>query len=209
MGPFPNTSMLVDIDADAASSSPHNFQTLDGIVYFAITDASGNSQLRSSNGTAVGTALVKNFGSTAIVQIQANGGAIFIWAGNDLWRSDGTTAGTQILASPSGGLGGADHPIGHRSLFPAVDSTTGSEVWVSDGTPAGTHITKDIVPGSGGSNPSFPSLPFGQYYNLYNLPCLKRSTWRGPLAVGRHHGKDFHPQLGSHSGIGPWSSSTT
>jgi ELWxxDGT repeat protein len=100
-----------------------------------------------------------------------------------LWRSDGTGAGTQLLASPSSGLGGPVVPSGTLVFFPAVDAATGFEVWVSDGTAAGTHITCDIVPGNGGSNPIFPSLPFGQYYNLYNLTLFEAfnpggASWR-------------------------------
>jgi ELWxxDGT repeat protein len=70
------TSMVADIDPGATSSSPHNFQTLNGVVYFI----ANNSKLWRSNGTAAGTSLVKDFG-TSIVQIQANDGALFVWAG--------------------------------------------------------------------------------------------------------------------------------
>ena len=66
----------------------------------------------------------------------------------ELWKSDGTTAGTaravSIQASRLSNLDG-------KLLFETSDSETGSEPWVSDGTPAGTYLAKDINPGVEGS----------------------------------------------------------
>lgn len=44
---------------------------------------------------------------------------------------------------------------GYKAFFAATDAEHGEELWVTDGTPAGTHMVKDIVAGTGGSNPSY------------------------------------------------------
>ena len=168
----------------AVPSAPHNFQTLNGLVYFIATSPSGASQVWRTDGTAAGTTLVNDFGAAVVSQIQANDGILYIHAGNSLWRSDGTNAGTQLLASPSNGINGSIVPSGTLVFFLGNDTATGVELWVSDGTAAGTHITRDIVAGPATSSPKLPVFPVGQYYNLYNL-ALSRQTTRATSCCGR------------------------
>lgn len=44
---------------------------------------------------------------------------------------------------------------GYKAYFAATDAEHGEELWVTDGTKEGTHMVKDIVEGTGGSNPSW------------------------------------------------------
>lgn len=44
---------------------------------------------------------------------------------------------------------------GYKAFFAASDAEHGEELWVTDGTKAGTHMVKDIVAGTGSSNPSY------------------------------------------------------
>ncbi|MBO7466948.1 MAG: hypothetical protein J6T94_04610 [Bacteroidaceae bacterium] len=44
---------------------------------------------------------------------------------------------------------------GYYAFFAATDAAHGEELWVTDGTTEGTHMVKDIVPGTGSSNPSY------------------------------------------------------
>ncbi|MFK7743112.1 MAG: hypothetical protein AB8H80_22550 [Planctomycetota bacterium] len=96
------------------------------------------------------------------VAVAGNGFALFVadvpGYGEELWSTDGTPAGTQLLA---------DIQPGYRGSFPQRFATTagglvffmaetdgfGSELWCSDGTPQGTRLTRDIRPGPEGSNP--------------------------------------------------------
>lgn len=74
--------------------------------------------------------------------------------GCELWRSDGTAAGTRLVVdlSPSGpGSDGNADPsgltvVGGKLYFTAADAH-GRELWMSDGTAAGTSLVKDIAPG--------------------------------------------------------------
>jgi ELWxxDGT repeat protein len=90
-----------------------------------------------------------------------------------IWQSDGTSAGTNLLAAlpgPAPGTrvtSGATSPpspfaypqieasvvVGGRLFFTAVDEVAGEEPWVSDGTATGTHRLADVHPGPQGSHP--------------------------------------------------------
>jgi ELWxxDGT repeat protein len=73
--------------------------------------------------------------------------------GRELWRTDGTAAGTQIVRDIGPGRtdGGVDRltNVNGTLFFYAITPGTGRELWKSDGTTAGTVMVKDIVPGPG------------------------------------------------------------
>src|SRR6266571_4778448 len=73
--------------------------------------------------------------------------------GRELWKSDGTAAGTVLvndITPGSGGSGPDELTIVNGTLFfRAFDPTDGYELWKSDGTAAGTVLVNDIAPGSG------------------------------------------------------------
>src|SRR5215469_927558 len=152
-GAAAGTFMVADLNSGVNGSFPASFVNLNGIVYFDAVSASGHSELFSTNGTASGTQLVKDFGADTIVQVVSVNGALYLWNGSGLWRSDGTPGGTTQISTvnisspltPSGG---------NLFYFTANDPTNGLELWVSDGTAGGTHITKDINPGASGSSPT-------------------------------------------------------
>jgi len=69
-------------------------------------------------------------------------------SGFELWKSDGTEAGTVRVKDINPGAGGSS-PFGFTVLnntlyFSADDGTNGFELWKSDGTEAGTVRVKDI-----------------------------------------------------------------
>ena len=78
--------------------------------------------------------------------------------GRELWKTDGTFAGTSLVKDISPGVGDANPKsitqVGDSVFFVAEDDIAGAELWKSDGTEAGTFRVKDIIPGISGSNPS-------------------------------------------------------
>ena len=109
-----------------------------------------------SDGSVTGTRLVAELpeyerANTIFLPVVANGFVFFASSsgradlGANLWRTDGTPAGTIAVAPYSGYVGGAA-PDG-RVFFAATTPETGTELWVSDGTPENTHLVKDIHPG--------------------------------------------------------------
>lgn len=78
--------------------------------------------------------------------------------GMELWKSDGTDAGTVLVkdirpGTASSSIGYLTH-VNHKLFFVANDGVSGNELWKSDGTPEGTVMVKNIRPGSLSSNPS-------------------------------------------------------
>jgi ELWxxDGT repeat protein len=75
--------------------------------------------------------------------------------GTELWRTDGTAAGTQRVRDIWPGPGSSQPTSfagdGQRVFFAATTPGQGTELWASDGTTAGTLRVKDILPGFGGS----------------------------------------------------------
>jgi ELWxxDGT repeat protein len=80
--------------------------------------------------------------------------------GVELWKTDGTEAGTVLIKDVYPGLDtslpqvGFLKVLGNSALFEATDGVAGYELWKTDGTAAGTVMVKDIAPGPGSSHPS-------------------------------------------------------
>ena len=147
-----------------------HFIYLNNKIYFSgLTTANGN-ELYVTDGTSVGTSLVKDINAGASSSDPGNmavlGTNIYFSAftpanGRELWKSDGTAGGTSILKDIVAGAGssnGAEDSFhlftnGSFLLFAAESSGSGVELWKSDGTGGGTSLLKDINTGADSSNP--------------------------------------------------------
>src|SRR6266511_1197498 len=78
--------------------------------------------------------------------------------GFELWRSDGTEAGTTMGKDINPGPGDTSPlwftDVNGTLFFRADDGVHGTELWKSDGTEAGTTMVKDINPGHIYSRPA-------------------------------------------------------
>jgi ELWxxDGT repeat protein len=93
--------------------------------------------------------------------------------GKELWKSDGTAAGTHILKDIYPGKANSTPyslaVIGSRIYFQADDGVNGIEPWYTDGTTAGTQLLKNIASGSTGSKPfNFTEVGSYVYFNVLN-----------------------------------------
>lgn len=70
----------------------------------------------------------------------------------ELWKTDGTTAGTVMVKDINPGTGNSNPSnftiVGATLYFLADNGTNGKELWKTDGTTAGTVMVKDINPGT-------------------------------------------------------------
>ncbi|MEZ5962464.1 MAG: hypothetical protein R3F56_01335 [Planctomycetota bacterium] len=75
--------------------------------------------------------------------------------GLELWKTDGTTAGTQLVKDINPGAASSSPqfltPFGGAVFFRAYEPSTGYELWKSDGTSAGTVLVTETTPGPAGN----------------------------------------------------------
>jgi ELWxxDGT repeat protein len=148
----------------SAYSDPSDFREVNGTLYFTAYDDTNGRELWKTNGTAAGTVRVKDLtpGGTPYgyssnpSQLTSVGNQLYFAAttdagGNELWKSDGTNAGTVSLdVNPLTYASDPRKPIVFNGslYFAANDRVHGWEIWKSDGTSAGTSLVKDLYPGS-------------------------------------------------------------
>jgi ELWxxDGT repeat protein len=121
-----------------------------------------------TDGTPQGTRVIKAFPQGLPPNLWSSdftllGDALYFAAADDeggaeLWKTDGTEAGTQrvvdIVPGPQSSSPRGLKAYGSRLVFSANDGVHGEEPWITDGTAAGTHLVKDIVPGPESSVPT-------------------------------------------------------
>ena len=77
--------------------------------------------------------------------------------GEELWVTDGTTAGTRMVKDIKPGTTSSDvnwmARFGEKVVFAADDGQSGMELWISDGTADGTYLVKQIHEWGDGSDP--------------------------------------------------------
>ena len=124
------------------------FGAFDGRLYFIAAEALGaNSGLWASDGTGLGTQLVKEFGNgydymKLSTPFQVGEALYFLHdlgVGHELYVTDGTEAGTQLVTSFDTHLGELQ-PIG-STLYFLLAGGPGTQLWGSDMTEAGTYTT--------------------------------------------------------------------
>ncbi|MET0555467.1 MAG: ELWxxDGT repeat protein [Vicinamibacteria bacterium] len=151
---------------EMGSSRPRAFRAAGGLVYFTADDGDTGREVWRTDGTVAGTFLLKDIApgpdSSAEVDpfFTQVGGTVLFFVRSDmpyarrLWRTDGTTAGTVLVATACGedcpAIGDGSHSalLGGALYFPASDNADGGGLWRTDGTDAGTvRVTDAIDPG--------------------------------------------------------------
>ncbi|MBS4064108.1 MAG: T9SS type A sorting domain-containing protein [Chitinophagaceae bacterium] len=148
-----------------------------GYLYFAGDDGNTGAELWKTDGTVAGTVMVKDIypgptmshpapTSTAQYTFVALGNDIYFSAvdpvyGRELFKTDGTAAGTMMVKDIAPNAGSGISTVNHKAIafngkvyFAASNVTNGFELWATDGSEAGTYMVIDLVAGSGNSSPN-------------------------------------------------------
>ena len=150
------------IDASSGQWDPTYLTPFDGKIFYSAHVTGYGRELMSSDGTVGGTGLFFDvlpgtLGSDPEHLTVMNGMLYFIADERELWKTDGTVLGTEMVYRMVGSSGSNIlnnlKAAGNQLFFDAFDTATGRELWTSDGTLAGTAIVKDIVTGTGTSLP--------------------------------------------------------
>jgi ELWxxDGT repeat protein len=183
------------------------------LAYFWGRDVFTNAvRLYRTDGTPTGTGRVGTFDGTPLETtprfrpLVAYAGLLYFTAktsptGTELWKTDGTDAGTKLVADLRPGT--ADSRPSHLAVFDGRlyffgdDGVHGRELWSTDGTGAGTRLEKDIFPGPTSSStaltPIYPT-PVATADELFFVAAddvVGRELWRAtgnPTSglAGRH-----------------------
>lgn len=135
--------------------------SLNGRLYFPATEDSC-AGLFTSDGTALGTYRINAASGetwcSEVTHLTAVGSHLYMssgtymGSGEDLWISDGTTAGTFHMDLAPGfdsSFPSNFTAAGDLAFFTANDGTHGRELWRSDGTAPGTYQVVDLTPAIG------------------------------------------------------------
>lgn len=151
--------MVKDVNTANGDSAPSLVVELNGKTYFS-NGAGSETGLFETDGTAAGTRRVL---SLAVSSLMVFGGKLYFSgddgaSGPELWRSDGTALGTELVKEFAPGLaGGAPGNfavMGNDLFFSATEPATGIELWKTDGTPGGTVRLTDVNAGAANSYPT-------------------------------------------------------
>ncbi|MBJ6763375.1 hypothetical protein JGU66_21630 [Myxococcaceae bacterium JPH2] len=160
------------------------------LLYFLHNNDESEWSLFVTNGSPAGTRGLRMFPDKPHDLIAFAGKLYFAsgvgpyeagYAGDELWRSDGTSRGTVLVKDILPGKEDAS-PRGLATLdgklyFSADDGAHGRELWRTDGTPNGTVLVQDIQPGPVGSAPDSLSGHAGRLFFSADTTGRGREAW--------------------------------
>ncbi len=169
----------------------HQFLLKDEL--FFLTADNGILELWKTNGSKKGTIKVKNIydpkddvSAIRTIWFAKQGSEIYFFAQTlynscQLWKTDGTSAGTTKLKTFLTGVKenfSREHAFINKTLFFIFDTKEGYELWKTDGSSKGTVPVKNIFKGKSGSNPAYFKVVNNILYFSANDGIHGKELWR-------------------------------
>ena len=153
-------------------AEPNNLTEVNGTLYFTADDPTdGQSLIKLVSGTP--TVVKSGISPSNLFNLN---GVLYFRNSGDLYKSDGTLAGTVIVKTEV-------YPDRFTNVngvlyFKGSDSAHEYELWKSDGTAAGTVMVKDIAPGKANSDPDQLTNVNGTLYFTATEPSTGTQLWK-------------------------------
>lgn len=172
-------TLVKDVFPGDQNSQPGLLTVVNDQLFFIANDGTNGIEYWKTDGTTANTIMIKNIGvdDDSYCQSVWGCGSEFIVMNNiiyfratdaahgaELWRSDGTDAGTYMVKDINPGAGDCSNAVFMSGqyfaalndvlYFAADGGGNNIELWRSDGTESGTYLVKDIRAG-GSSVPQF------------------------------------------------------
>ncbi|HVC96995.1 MAG TPA: DUF4214 domain-containing protein [Pirellulales bacterium] len=150
-------SLLKDIVTIPNSSNPANLINVGGTAYFTADDGTHHAELWKTDGTAAGTALVNDFGSTGtlggftdvggtlalVFSVKSSGGD-----DTQIWASDGSAMGTTLVQDLGNVSGVTLAGFGANLAVSTSDAKGGGELLTGSAKPGGLSVLEDFGNGT-------------------------------------------------------------
>ena len=177
-GTSAGTVLVKAIGINAGDADHPQIVGVGNTAYCIAYDAASGVELWKSDGTALGTVLVKDIypgdgpgipSGNAGTGLVAIGSTVYFRAadathGYELWKSNGTEAGTVMVRDINSANFGGSTPASLANVdgtlfFRAMSSfAAGTQPWTSDGTSAGTVQLSSIYPANNSAAASFKQV---------------------------------------------------
>lgn len=166
----PVPQLIKDINPGTANSYPSNMVEINDVIYFFADDGEHGYELWRSDATEAGTYMVKDIveGPASHCTSVTGCGPEYIVMNNilyfrasdaihgaEIWRSDGTEAGTYMVKDINPGIDDCSNSyfmdgqyftvLDNVLYFAADGGSNNIELWRSNGTEAGTYMVKDFA----------------------------------------------------------------
>jgi ELWxxDGT repeat protein len=207
--------LTLDYQSPFAAQGPAAPTTLtdaNGTLFFSASNPATGRELWKSDGTVLGTSLLKDinpgvfFAGPNLLGLNSNpqnltnvNGTLFFAAsdfssaapsGTELWKSDGTQAGTVLARDINAGANSSDPGnlvnVDGVLYFTANNGTNGVELWRSDPT-VGAVLVRDInlfFGGTASSNPDNLTDVNGTLFFVADDGGTGAELWRSDAALG-------------------------
>jgi len=179
---------------------PSVAKSANGLLYFFEDDGVHGRELWRSDGAALGTFMIRDLcpgscGSrfwAAPTALEASSGVLFFTAndgvhGLELWITDGTALGTEMVADLAPGLRSSQPrlltDVGGQILFVARSDGLDEQLWRSDGTAAGTYPVP-MPPGVERLTPTSIHLANGFAFLCNAVSEAQTELWRTDGTAG-------------------------
>jgi trimeric autotransporter adhesin len=150
----------------------------DSLIFYN-SSSNGFGDLAATNGTPLGNRVIKQITKETGISARATffakaGNSVLFSArykniGQELWKTNGTEAGTVLLKNinlkSEGSFGHSSIKFGNNVIFLAYDDNDGLEAWKTDGTTSGTQKITSTYTGVGSY---FDTDPRTKFYELNN-----------------------------------------